>query len=183
MSKDKINTDNWVDEYSDYLFRFAITRVSDEEKAKDLVQDTFFSALKAYDKFEHKSSIKTWLTSILKRKIYDFYRVKDREVNVSKLAYFSDNQSNEQWVESKQPKGFDFADKDLEQSELLQTLLACIANLPAKAASVFKLKNLQNYDSEQICKDLGISKSNYWVLTHRARLQMRECMESKWYKS
>ena len=67
---------SWVENHGDYLFNFAIVRVNDREKAEDLVQETFLAGLKAQDKFQGKSSERTWLISILKRKIFDTYRKK-----------------------------------------------------------------------------------------------------------
>ena len=70
----------WVQKYGDPLFRYAFTKVSNREKAEDLVQETFVSAIKAYDKFEKRSSEKSWLFSILKYKIIDSYRSKGRNL-------------------------------------------------------------------------------------------------------
>ena len=69
-----LHPDKWVDHYADYLFNFAVARVSNKDLAKDLVQETFFAGLKSARNFEGRSSEKTWLTSILKRKVIDHYR-------------------------------------------------------------------------------------------------------------
>ena len=74
MSGHKINPNNWIDLYSDYLFNYTITRVKDRETAQDLVQDTFFAGLKSMKNFKGEASERTWLVSILKRKIIDHYR-------------------------------------------------------------------------------------------------------------
>ena len=75
MSKEEqaVDTSLWIDEYSDMLYNFSITRVNDHELARDLVQDTFVSALKGLESFKGKSTVKTWLFSILKRKIIDHW--------------------------------------------------------------------------------------------------------------
>jgi RNA polymerase sigma-70 factor (ECF subfamily) len=171
----------WVDNYADYLFHFAFVRVGDEDVAKDLIQETYYSALKGLDSFEGKSSEKTWLTAILKRKVFDYYKTKNRTIPESKLFFKEDGDKEGTWMEGKAPKDMDFADKDIERTELMEIIMKCISFLPAKTAAVFKLKNLYHYHSENICEELGISKSNYWVLTHRAKLQLRDCLEKKWY--
>ena len=74
---------NWVATHADYLYAYAIARINDEEQAKDLVQETFLAALQKVDKFEGKSSERTWLTAILKYKIIDVYRRKSSGLKVN----------------------------------------------------------------------------------------------------
>ncbi len=78
-----LEPNSWVDNYADYLYRYAQSRVNDSAVAEDLVQETFLSAWKARERFEGRSSEKTWLSSILKNKIIDYYRkalVKDANI-------------------------------------------------------------------------------------------------------
>ena len=70
----RLNPDDWLDQYGDALFRFALARVNTREIAEDLVQEVFISAVQAKERFEGKSSEKTWLFSILKHKIIDHFR-------------------------------------------------------------------------------------------------------------
>ena len=74
MPKHQLDPNGWVDRYSDYLFNFTIGRVSDSEIAKDLISETFLAGLKSKDNFKGEASERTWLISILKRKIIDHYR-------------------------------------------------------------------------------------------------------------
>jgi RNA polymerase sigma-70 factor (ECF subfamily) len=76
----------WVDQHGDALFRFALLRVRDADLAADLVQETFLSALKGLDGFHGRSSIRTWMTGILKHKIIDYYRRNRSEVLESDLG-------------------------------------------------------------------------------------------------
>src|ERR1700712_5879991 len=69
-----LNPHRWVELHADYMYKYAIARINDEELAKDLVQETFLGALERVGKFEGKSSERTWLTAILKNKIVDVYR-------------------------------------------------------------------------------------------------------------
>ena len=71
MPEHKINPNDWINQYSDYLFNYTITRVNDRETAQDLVQDTFFAGLKSMKNFKGEASERTWLVAILKRKIID----------------------------------------------------------------------------------------------------------------
>src|SRR5262245_43042551 len=69
----------WLEAHADYLFHFAVGQVRDAGVAEDLVQDTFLAALKARNGYAGKSSERTWLTGILRHKIYDHLRRTCRE--------------------------------------------------------------------------------------------------------
>ena len=189
-----LEPEKWIERYSDALFSFAFSRINRQDIAEDLVQDTFFSALKAQDSFRHDSSEKTWLISILKRKIIDHYRKKStqNELNIfdkkeggdDVMNHFFDSepQYDGHWNDATAPKEWkkDFETK-VESDEFYSILKNCLGKLPEKWAAVFTLKNMDDLDSTEICKELGISPSNYWVLMHRAKLQLRECMEINWF--
>ena len=64
----------WPDRYGDELYRFALSRVSDDNAAEELVQDTFLSALDGLVAFRGEASKRTWVFVILRRKIIDHYR-------------------------------------------------------------------------------------------------------------
>ncbi|HWB62178.1 MAG TPA: sigma factor-like helix-turn-helix DNA-binding protein, partial [Chitinophagales bacterium] len=87
------------------------------------------------------------------------------------------------WTGSNTPKDFksDFA-TGVENEEFYSILKKCLGKLPDKWAAVFTMKNMDDMESEEICKELQIAPSNYWVIMHRAKLQLRECMEDNWVK-
>src|SRR5271169_5099792 len=95
----RTDADDWVESHGDYLFNFAIGQVRDPAVAEDLVQETFLAALKARERFAGDSSERTWLTGILRHKIYDHLRRKCREraYRVEPSAAISDD---EKWDES-----------------------------------------------------------------------------------
>ena len=72
------------------------------------------------------------------------------------------------------------AEDDLMNEELKTTIFDCLATLPEQQAKVFKMKTIDHYDTEAICNELNISASNLWVIIHRARKKMAECMQDKW---
>lgn len=190
-----LNPEKWIDNYADYLYSFAYNRVSDEETAKDLVQETFLSALKARDGFKGEASEKTWLVSILKRKIIDLYRKnaahpqqsfeESEQYKVAYSHYFSDEGFIDgHWNKPNGPKPWNVSDKNsIDQKEFKNVLAKCMGKLPKVWSSVFALKYLEEEESETICKELEITSSNYWVIIHRAKLQMRECLEKNWIKA
>jgi RNA polymerase sigma-70 factor (TIGR02943 family) len=189
--KHSLNPQNWVEEHGDYLFNFTIVRVNDREKAEDLVQETFLAGLKAKDNFQGKSSERTWLISILKRKIIDTYR-KQYSSKVSSMAdyeqditdgdfYRTEDPFKGHWLEGKGPHSNSLLPEgEMEQEELREIISLCIKNLPPNLSAAFVMKMIDEADSDEICKELGITSSNLWVMLHRARLKMRSCVENKW---
>lgn len=182
--KHSLNPNKWVQLYSDYLFNYTITRVNNEDIAKDLVQETFFSGLKSMKNFQGKASERTWLVSILKRKIIDHYR----KINSKKgkaevrMNFYKDGDNDGEWIEERAPNTWgEDADKDIENDELKVALERCIEKLPEKYAMVFRMKTIQGFETEEICKELDITASNLWVIIHRARTQLRKCMEDNWF--
>ncbi|MBT4678563.1 MAG: RNA polymerase subunit sigma-70, partial [Flavobacterium sp.] len=74
-------------------------------------------------------------------------------------------------------------EKKLENTELQYQIDLCIEKLPKKYAMVFRMKTIQEIDTEIICKELDISSSNLWVIIHRARMQLRKCLEENWFNN
>ncbi len=190
-----LNPEKWIDSYTDYLYSFAYNRVNDRETAKDLVQETFLSALEGKDGFKGQASEKTWLVSILKRKIIDLYRKnaahpqqsfeESEQYKVAYSHYFTEiGFIKGEWNKANAPKPWNVSDKNtIEQKEFKQILAACLGKLPKMWLAAFSLKYLEEEESETICKELEITSSNYWVIIHRAKLQMRECLEKNWIKA
>ncbi len=184
MPTNTIDPNTWVDKYSDYLFNYTIVRVDDREIAQDLVQETFFAGLKSMKNFKGEASERTWLISILKRKIIDHYR----KINSNKgkaevrINYSSDSETEGDWLEERVADPFDKnAEGDIENEELGVAIHNCIGKLPEKQALIFKMKTIQGFDTEAICNEFDITASNLWVIIHRARTAMAECLEKNWF--
>jgi len=183
--KHTLNPDKWITLHSDYMYNYTITRVNNQDIAKDLVQETFLASLKAMKNFKGKASERTWLISILKRKIIDHYR----KINSNKgkaevrMSFYEAGENKGKWIEERAPSIWDNTDSAIENEELKSALDFCIENLPEKYRMVFLLKTVQNYETEEVCNELDISSSNLWVIIHRARVQLRECLEGNWFKN
>ena len=183
MSEHQLDPNNWIDLHSDYLFNYAVTRVNDREKAKDLVQDTFFAGLKSMKNFKGEASERTWLVSILKRKVIDYYRKINSNKGKAevKINYKSDENEGD-WLEERVADSYEKNMEDnLINSELEDAIYDCLSKLPKKQAAVFKMKTIMGYETEVICNELNITPSNLWVIVHRARTAMAECMEKNWF--
>jgi len=183
MPEHEINPNKWIDLYSDYLFNYTITRVSDRDMAQDLVQDTFLAGLKSMKNFKGEASERTWLISILKRKIIDHYRkINSNKGKAEVRITYNDNESEGDWLEERVADPFDKTAEDLMQnSELGDAIFDCLSKLPEKQAQVFRMKTIEGYETEDICKELNINASNLWVIIHRARTAMASCLEKNWF--
>lgn len=179
------NPEKWVDLYGDYLYGFALYRVYEATVAEDLVQETFLAALGSIKDFQRRSSIKTWLTGILKHKIIDYFRKKAREQsiddiesNVNKLDDLFDQ--NGRW-KIKPAKWNADPQKLYDQKEFIKIFQRCMAELPGLQASAFTLREIIGESTKKICKILDVSSTNCWVLLHRARMYLRRCLEINWF--
>jgi len=174
----------WLDAHGDSLYRFALMRVRDSTVAEDLVQETLLAALRARDRFAGAASERTWLVAILKNKIIDHFRRNRHEVTLPDDdpdeaidAMFLEG--NNHWA--RPPAAWQHPDQALEQTEFWKTFEDCLQALPARQAEAFALTEFDNHSSEELCKILEVSTSNLWVLLHRARLRLRECLEQHWF--
>ncbi len=183
MPNHQLDPNKWISLYSDYLFNYTISRVNDREIAKDLVQDTFFAGLKSMKNFKGEASERTWLISILKRKIIDYYRKINSNKGKAEVRMSYNNESNEgDWLEERVADNFEKNAEDaIENTELEAAIYSCLSKLPEKQATVFKMKTILGYDTETICNELNITASNLWVIIHRARVAMADCMEKNWF--
>jgi RNA polymerase sigma-70 factor (TIGR02943 family) len=180
-----LDPSQWVEHYADQLYSYALSRLDDEEQARDLVQETFLSALEKVNQFQGNSSERTWLTAILKYKIIDVYRKRNSGLRTQgmeeepELEFFEE--SNGHWKESFSPRpmGIEGADP-LANKELAAILKRCLQKLPALWLSVFTMKHMDDAATETICKELKLTPSNFWVIIHRAKLNLRACIQRSW---
>ena len=183
MSNNQLNPNLWVDKYSDYLFNFTIVRVNDSEIAKDLISETFLAGLKSKDNFKGEATERTWLISILKRKIIDHYRkINSNKGKAEVRITYSDEESEGDWLEERVSDPYDKnAEDTIQNTELGIAIYNCLDNLNEKQARIFKMKTIDNFDTEAICKEFDISPSNLWVIIHRARKAMADCLKENWF--
>jgi RNA polymerase sigma-70 factor, ECF subfamily len=181
------NPERWVDEHGNRLFRYALIRVRRREVAEDLVQETLLAAMRSRENFAGQSTERSWLTGILKHKISDYFRKLGRETSFTDLESLADEFSEKfvaegYWVHVKGPKEWKpSADEVMHSAEFWQTMRYCLDKLPERIANVFMLREMEEIGSKEICSMLSISESNLWVMLHRARMALRECLEINWF--
>jgi len=175
----------WLEQHGDSLYRFALQRVRNPTTAEDLVQETLLAAWRAKDNFAGQAAERTWLIAILKNKIIDHFRRISRETPLPDMADNDDAidalfaQNNDHWL--RPPSAWASPDGALEQAEFWQVFQDCLASLPARQAQAFTLTEVDGLSTEELCKALAAQPSNVWVMLHRARLRLRECLEQRWF--
>jgi len=177
-----------LDAHRGYLLRVARLQLRDDALAEDVVQETLLAALSG-SSFSGKSSLKTWLTGILKHKIIDAIRRKQRE---PLLASTFDDECDIEDLDGlfKAPFGAcdsppaEWGDPEqaLNRSQFFDIMDFCLEKLPPNTARVFMMREVMGLESDEICKELAITANNLWVILYRARMSLRECLEQNWFK-
>jgi RNA polymerase sigma-70 factor (ECF subfamily) len=175
-----------------YLIRFAMAKLRDPEVAEEVVQEATVAALAGIDSFAGDSSLRTWLTGILKFKIIDHQRrvVTERERYASQPGASGEDDGSGDWMDEL----FDetghwraefgtwaMPEAAHEQKAFFAAFERCLDRLPPTTARVFFQREVIGEETENICKEEGITASNCWVILHRARVGLRECLEIQWF--
>lgn len=181
--KPEIDSEQWVERYGDAMFRYTLVRVKDPVAAEEIVQTALVAALQAQHTFAGKSSEKSWLFGILKHKIMDHFRSiknqRNHELTPEDDADPYENAYNENghWVSP--PRSWEVdPEKAAENTQLLEALNHCLEGLSDKFRNIFVMKEIEGMSSEDICKEMGIQPTNLWVILHRARNQLKKCLEA-----
>lgn len=179
-----LHPETWVDRYSDYLYNYTIVRVNDHEVAQDIISDTFLAGLKSKDNFKGEATERTWLISILKRKIIDHYRRTNSNKGKAEVRInYNDTNNEGDWLEEQVEDFSEMnAQESMENEELGLAILGCLDSINEKQAEIFKLKTIDGIDTETICNEYNITPSNLWVIIHRARKALADCLETNWFK-
>jgi RNA polymerase sigma-70 factor (ECF subfamily) len=171
-----------------YLLRVAVLQLRDNDVAEDVVQDTLVAALQGASGFSGRSSLKTWLTGILKHKIVDAIRRKarepvlaslDEETQIDDLDALFDESGH--W--DNPPADWGDPESALSRQQFLEIMQMCLERLPPNTARVFMMREVMDLESEEICKELSITSTNLWVILYRARMALRQCLEQNWFAS
>lgn len=171
------------------LLRYAKLQVREAAVAEDLVQNTLVAALQALGGYRGDASPATWLIGILKRQIIDHYRRMTREAPLPVSGTGEDPEGDADLLDrlfagdghwATKPAAWSDPQDSLRQEDFLAVLEACLKGLAGQSGRVFALREIMELEPEEICKDLGLTRSNYWVLMHRARLRLRLCVERGW---
>ena len=178
-----------IESHRPYLLRYALSQLRDGPLAEEAVQEALLAALESIGSFGGKSSLRTWLTSILRFKVIDLQRraVAER----SHVALDEESESEDDaWLDEifdatghwrEAPQAWSNPEAALEQRRFWEAFERCLGRLPAAGSRVFFKREVMGEDTEVICKDEGITASNCWVILHRSRIALRACLEKTWF--
>ncbi len=175
----EINANNWVENYSSMFYSYTYSRVKDPNLASDLVQDTFLAGLKSLERFEGKSTIKTWLFSILKRKIIDTWRMQGNRKTVPFSTYQKKSDDSDSGFENNIQSIYRNGEREYEIKELREILFSSIYSLPKKWIPIVIDRLIHEISCEEIADKYDITVNNVWVIIFRAKAKLREDLTEK----
>lgn len=171
------------------MLKFATLQLSNSHAAEDAVQEALVGALKNAKSFAGRAALKTWVFAILKNKIADVLRNKQRMVDASSLL--KEDEEGEDFSELFDQRGHWHSDEKpatwgnpqdaLHQNQFWKVFEICLEALPGNQARVFMMKEFVELDTGEICSAVGITTTNLNVMLHRSRLRLRECLENNWF--
>jgi RNA polymerase sigma-70 factor (ECF subfamily) len=162
----------------------------DAALAEEAVQEALLAALEGLAGFGGRSSLRTWLTSILRYKVIDLQRRAAADRQRLETADYASGCEDESWLDDLfdetghwrvAPAAWGDPEASLEQRRFWETFEKCLDALAPAAARVFFKREILGEETAAICKDEGITPSNCWVILHRARLGLRACLEKSWF--
>lgn len=181
-----------VDAWSPALLRVAQLHVPSHAVAEEVVQEAWLAVLRGLDRFEERSSLRTWVYRILVNKAKTRGVRDARTVPASSLdpdhgptvdpARFrgADDPYPGHWRSS--PLTWPSPEDGAVAAETRRQLAAALAGLPARQRVVVTLRDVAGHTSEQVCELLSISAANQRVLLHRGRATLRAALEQHWIK-
>ncbi len=174
------------------LLRFARLQLRDAAAAEDAVQEALLAALANAQQFAGRAQAKTWVFGILRNKIVDVIRQQSRSSNVSSFSNGEQSldetfetlfRENAHWTPASRPHDWGSPEAALRQQHFWHVFEACLTHLPENTARVFMMREFLDFETPEVCQELGITVSNCNVILHRARNALRLCLERGWFTS
>ena len=167
----------WLDEHGSVLYAYAMRRVGDPGIAEDQLQETLLTALDRAETFAGRSTVRTWLTGILRYKILQHFestrraggRVTDLDAGTTDDLFTRIGR----WRDEPRPWPDDAGGSD----DFRRVLEACLEALPARSAEAFLLSERHDLPAENLGQILGVTTTHVYVMLYRARSALRECLE------
>ena len=178
-----------VDQHTPSMLRVASGYVPSHEIAEEVVQETWIALLKGIDKFEGRSSLRTWLFAVMIN-IAKARGVRERRDADTAIAAYtggtvdparfrgSDDPYPGHWLPDETPSPFpDTPEGSVLGSELVDVTRRELDKLPERQRIVVTLRDMLGFDSSEVCELLDINMANQRVLLHRGRAAVRQVLE------
>lgn len=173
------------------MLKFASLQLGDPQLAEDAVQEALLGAFKNTAAYAGKASLKTWVFAILKNKITDILRLRQRQrlVSIHQPTGDSDEEADlselfngrGMWESDERPATWGNPTETLHDKQFWTVFELCLERLPGQQAKVFMMREYVGLDAREVCSEVGITSTNLNVMLHRARLRLRECLEDRWF--
>ena len=168
------------------LLAIARLQLRNETWAEDAVSETLVAAIEGARTFAAQSQLKTWVVGILKHKIIDQFRRARREVSADAALEATEAETFDELFapdghRASMPLEWGDPERTFEQAQFFEVLQACVDRLPAALGRIFMMREWLEYETGEICKELGITSTNCFVMLYRARMRLRECLEMNWF--
>ncbi|MDE2623775.1 MAG: sigma-70 family RNA polymerase sigma factor, partial [Betaproteobacteria bacterium] len=172
------------------MLAFARLQLGNDDEAEDAVQEALAGALKNFANFRGEAALKTWIIAILKNKVADILRQRQRRpVPASQIPRDEDAGAlppvfdrKGMWRDASRPAPWEDPEADLNSRQFLAVFDSCLNRLPAQQGRVFLMREVVELGTDEICAELGLSVSNVHVILHRARLALRACLQIHWFQ-
>jgi RNA polymerase sigma-70 factor (ECF subfamily) len=182
-----------VDELSPALLRLAMAHVPSRAVAEEVVGDTWLGVIRGIDRFEGRSSLRTWIFQILlnnartrgtrERRTLPFSLFsrrgeEGRDEPAVDPSRFQGRRGEQPGAWARPPVEWEAPDSKLEADATREVLLKAIADLPPRQRDVITLRDIQGYSAPEVCNILDLTETNQRVLLHRARSKVRAALEA-----
>jgi RNA polymerase sigma-70 factor (ECF subfamily) len=168
------------------LLKLARLQLRNDTWAEDVVSETMIAALEAAPSFAGQSQVKTWVVGILKHKIIDHFRKAGREVSTDAQVEAAEVETFDELFHpdghrNNMPLDWGDPEANFNRTQFFEILQMCVDKLPPALGRIFMMREWLEYETAEICKELGITATNAFVMLHRARMRLRECLEMNWF--
>lgn len=172
------------------MVRFARLQLGSDDEAEDAVQEALAGALRNANSFRGEAALKTWIIAILKNKVADILRQRQRRPIPASQLQQSEQESalpelfdrRGMWRDASRPARWEDPEADLHSSQFAAVFDACLNRLPPQQGRVFMMREVVELETQEICHELGLSIANVHVILHRARLALRACLQLHWFQ-
>jgi RNA polymerase sigma-70 factor (TIGR02943 family) len=167
------------------LLAIARLQLRNEAWAEDVVSETLLAALEGARSFDGQSQLKTWVVGILKHKIVDQFRRSKREISIDAEVEAAQVETFDELFGSDghrtdSPRDWGDPEAVLAEAQFFNALQVCVEALPTTLGRIFMMREWLELETAEICKELQISPTNCFVMLHRARMRLRECLDINW---